>query len=78
MEVKTDATVEDIIETVVRPLLARDGGTVEVLEVTADQVTVRLAGAYAGCPGRTFVADGVIAPALSKGLGRAIAVRSTP
>ena len=36
----------------VRPLLQRDGGDVELVEVTADGVVkVRLKGACSGCPG---------------------------
>lgn len=69
--------VDEIIATYVRPLVEGDGGTVEVLDVADDQVTVRLAGAYAGCPGRDFVVNGVIEPALRKGLGRSVTVLAT-
>jgi len=44
--------VEKIIEEKIRPALQRDGGNIELVDVTDDgEVQVRLQGACAGCPG---------------------------
>lgn len=44
--------VEQVIEEKVRPALMRDGGNIELVDVTDDGVVqVRLQGACAGCPG---------------------------
>ena len=43
--------VNKVLEEKVRPLLARDGGDVELIEVTGENVVrVRLTGGCAGCP----------------------------
>ncbi|MCK4274073.1 MAG: NifU family protein [Dehalococcoidales bacterium] len=41
--------VEEVLEKV-RPVLVRDGGNVELVEVTDGIVKVKLVGACAGCP----------------------------
>jgi Fe-S cluster biogenesis protein NfuA len=44
--------VEEVIAAKVRPALMRDGGNIELVDVTDDGVvSVRLRGACAGCPG---------------------------
>ena len=44
--------VEQVIEEKIRPALVRDGGNIELVNVTDDcEVHVRLQGACAGCPG---------------------------
>jgi len=43
--------VENTIEEVVRPALARDGGNVEIFDIKDNLVFCRLSGACAGCPG---------------------------
>ena len=48
--------VEQVIAAEVLPLLAMDGARVEVLDVTAGVVRVRLHGACAGCPGSVYAA----------------------
>jgi Fe-S cluster biogenesis protein NfuA len=45
MKEKVQAAIEKI-----RPMLQRDGGDVELVEVVGGVVTVRLQGACAGCP----------------------------
>ena len=50
MQEKVQAVLEEI-----RPMLQRDGGDVELVEVTADNVVnVRLRGACGTCPGATM------------------------
>ena len=41
--------VEEVLDKV-RPVLVRDGGNVELVEVTDGTVKVKLVGACAGCP----------------------------
>jgi Fe-S cluster biogenesis protein NfuA len=44
--------VEQIIEEKIRPALQRDGGNIELVDVSEDGIVqVRLQGACAGCPG---------------------------
>lgn len=50
MQEKVQAVLEEI-----RPMLQRDGGDVELVEITADNVVnVRLRGACGTCPGATM------------------------
>ena len=52
--------VKEVLETI-RPMLQRDGGDIELVEVTADNVvTVRLQGHCAGCPGARMTIKGVV------------------
>ncbi len=43
------AKVKDVLDKV-RPYLVRDGGNVELIDVTGGTVKVKLVGACAGCP----------------------------
>jgi Fe-S cluster biogenesis protein NfuA len=45
--------VEEVLDKV-RPVLVRDGGNVELIEVTDGTVKVKLVGACAGCPMSTM------------------------
>lgn len=45
--------VEEVLEKV-RPVLVRDGGNVELVEVVDGTVKVKLVGACAGCPMSTM------------------------
>ena len=52
--------VAEVLEKV-RPVLQRDGGDVELVEVSDDGVVlVRLKGACSGCPGATMTFKAVI------------------
>ncbi len=42
--------VNEVIEKEIRPLLAMDGGSIELVSVENGVVKVRLSGACAGCP----------------------------
>ncbi|MBI4843851.1 MAG: NifU family protein [Nitrospirae bacterium] len=51
----------------VRPFLQRDGGDVELVEVSADGIVkVRLRGACAGCPGATMTLKNAIEETLKQ------------
>lgn len=58
--------VAEVLEKV-RPVLQRDGGDVELLDVNEDGVVlVRLQGACAGCPGATMTLKVIIENLLVK------------
>jgi Fe-S cluster biogenesis protein NfuA len=45
-----EAKVREILETRIRPLIQRDGGDIEFVDIQDKTVRVRLRGACAGCP----------------------------
>ena len=54
---------EKIIDAIaqIRPILQRDGGDIEFVELTDDNIVkVRLQGHCAGCPGATMTIKGVV------------------
>jgi Fe-S cluster biogenesis protein NfuA len=52
--------IQKIIEDDIRPALQGHGGDIELVSVEGDDVTVRLKGACAGCPGaRMTLKNGV-------------------
>lgn len=54
---------QKIIEAIekIRPFLQRDGGDIEFIELTADNIVkVRLQGHCAGCPGAQMTLKGVV------------------
>lgn len=57
--------IEKVIREEVAPMLASHGGSVQLVEVTADGVArVRLSGACAGCPGARMTLTHVVENAL--------------
>ena len=58
-----------LVEQVLKPLLAVDGGAIELVDVVERRVRVKLGGSYSGCPGRPFVVRGVVEPAFRTWLG---------
>jgi Fe-S cluster biogenesis protein NfuA len=71
-----EADVRAAIETYIAPLVACDGGTIELISTSdaEDTVVVALDGACIGCPARTITRDSVLVPLLTAELGRPIAV----
>jgi Fe-S cluster biogenesis protein NfuA len=64
--------ISELVETIVRPLVEADGGTVELVEESAGRVVLRLGGACAGCPGLPYTRGHVIQPLLTPHLGRGV------
>ena len=56
------AEVERVLQDLVRPLLERDGGGIELVSVRGAEVVVRLVAVCAGCPGASYTTETVIAP----------------
>ena len=67
---------EKLIAEYIRPLVEADGGRIELLEVTATRVIVRLSGTCAGCPGQPYTISRVIEPAIKRVLGPEIEVEA--
>ena len=67
---------KQLIDEVVRPLIAADGGEIELVRIVDKRVVVRLSGMCAGCPGRTYTLAGIIEPAAQKWLGTEFSVEA--
>jgi Fe-S cluster biogenesis protein NfuA len=61
-DAKTTEALERVLEELVRPLLARDGGGIELVSVSGADVVVRLCAGCAGCPGAKYTTDAVLVP----------------
>ena len=58
-------------------MLQRDGGDIELVEVTADNVVkVRLQGHCAGCPGARMTLEGVVARVLKEAYPEIVGVEA--
>lgn len=52
--------IKDALETI-RPILQRDGGDIEFVELTEDNIVkVRFLGHCSGCPGRRMTLEGIV------------------
>ena len=61
--------IDEVVETVLRPLLEKDGGGLEVVAFEGSVITIRLSGALLGCPGTSYVKSRVIEPAVRSAVG---------
>ncbi len=61
--------IDAMVDEVLRPLLERDGGGIEVEAYEGAVLTLRLTGAIAGCPGTPYVKRHVIEPAIRRAVG---------
>lgn|GEM_PF-4024708 len=61
----TTAEVERVLRELVRPVLERDGGGIELVSVAGSDVVVRLVSVCAGCPGAGYTTDAVLTPLIS-------------
>lgn len=61
--------VQQLIDDILSPLLQNDASSIELLEVTEDEVVVRVTGRAAFGVGAEYVRTGVIEPALRKVVG---------
>jgi len=67
--------VQRVIDDVLNPLLQNDASSIELLEVSKDQVVVRVTGRAAFGVGAEYVCTGVIEPALRKVIGNDCAIQ---
>jgi hypothetical protein len=66
--------LKQVIDDVLNPLLQSDSSSIELLDVSEDEVTVRVTGRAAFGVGAEFVRTGVIEPALRKVVGDQCAI----
>lgn len=66
MEEDRAQAIRAVVDGVLAPLVALDGGTVEFVSLEGRAAKVRLFGACSGCPGRSFTVERVILPALQR------------
>jgi Fe-S cluster biogenesis protein NfuA len=64
-----EARARQLVEQILEPLVAADGGKIELVSVQGRRVTVRMFGMCAGCPGRPYTVSGVLEPVARRYLG---------
>jgi len=67
--------VQRVIDDILGPLLQRDASSIELLDVSENEVVVRVTGRAAFGVGSEFVRTGVIEPALRKVVGDQCAIQ---
>ncbi len=70
MRDKAQALIDDILA----PLVAADGGKLELVEVEGKRVRLRMTGTCQGCPGKPYTLARIIEPMMRRVLGEDIAV----
>jgi Fe-S cluster biogenesis protein NfuA len=65
-----------LIDEIVGPLVAADGGRIELVGVVDKRLIVRLTGTCSGCPGRPYTISGIVEPAARQLLGPDIRVEA--
>ena len=70
--------IEEVIETEVRPMLRRDGGDLEILDIQGDKVVVAFRGHCAGCIAANFTKNGLVQKKLRDAISKEITVEVVP
>lgn len=71
-----EADIKDALEQI-RPFLQRDGGDIEFVELTEDNIVkVRLQGHCAGCPASTMTIKGVVEQIIKQNFPEIVAVEN--
>jgi Fe-S cluster biogenesis protein NfuA len=65
-----------LVDEVLAPLIAADGGKITLVGVVDKRLLVRLSGTCSGCPGRPYTVGRIIEPAVKKWLGPDVAVEA--
>jgi NifU-like protein len=73
-----ESRAKQVVADVLRPLIAADGGDIELVSVSPTLIVVRLSGTCAGCPGRPYTVSGVIERAMRKAVSPDIRVEVAP
>jgi len=69
-------TAQELVNTVLAPLIAADGGRIELVGIVDRRLLVRLTGTCAGCPGRPYTLCRIIEPLAKRWLGDDIRVEA--
>jgi NifU-like protein len=72
--VSRELQAKQFVDEILRPLVAVDGGEIELVRMQDKQLVVRMKGMCAGCPGRPYTLSEVIQPAARKYLGSDVEV----
>ena len=67
--------VNEFIDREIRPLLARDGGDVELIDLDGDTISVRLAGRCGGCVHASATLKGLVEAKLRERFSPRITVK---
>ncbi|HKU43281.1 MAG TPA: NifU family protein [Polyangiales bacterium] len=65
-----------LVEEVLAPLIAADGGTIQLVGVVDKRLLIRLSGTCSGCPGRPYTVGRIIEPAAKKWFGEDVRVEA--
>lgn len=63
---RIDAALREVVDTIIAPLLQRDGAALTWLRREGEVVELRPEGSLHGCPGRAWTIDQVVLPALRR------------
>lgn len=69
-----EVQAKQFVDEILRPLLAADGGEIELVSMRDTQLVVRMKGMCSGCPGRPYTLSEIIEPAAKKYLGSDVQV----
>jgi NifU-like protein len=75
--VSQEVQAKQFVDEILRPLLAADGGEIELVSMQDKQLVVRMKGMCSGCPGRPYTLSEIIEPAARKYLGADVQVVAT-
>ncbi len=64
------------MDEVLGPLIAADGGQIELVGFAENRLRVRLRGTCAGCPGRPYTLARIVEPVAKKWLGEDVRVEA--
>ena len=67
--------IEDVVNSVIRPGLARDGGDIELVDVQGNEVFVRLRGACSSCVSASFTLENFVQNELRKSVSKDIIIK---
>ena len=68
--------IQEVLDKEIKPLLDRDGGSVEFVDLTGDQVTVRLCGRCASCPASSVTLKHTVEDKLREFVSSKLTVKS--
>ncbi len=67
--------IEDVVNSVIRPGLARDGGDIELVDVQGDEVFVRLRGACSSCVSASLTLENFVQNELRNSVSKDIIIK---